>query len=448
MKKTVFSLFPVLLLLAFPAVALADTSVDSTTIVRFYQDDRPGLAKENYIPATQFLGVDADQLGDGNLSLHFYGWGRVDLREKSYNKNYTEGSLTYGYLQYRFDQADARLRAGRFFVNEGIVNEQVDGVSARTDLPFGFGVSAFGGAAVHTVSIPGENSDGKGNEIYGGRVNYRYAGMLELGLSGVYESMAPNLNDPANQWLAQAGYFGDRRLVGGDIWLSPHRMVELMGRSSYNTETKGVAEHSYLLNVKPRNDWTITGEFNEYRERSLFYSSLMFASLTSSLNEKSRSAGGRVSYKLAKTVEVTADYKHYTRDIGEAARFGGDLRFTIMENAVRTGIGYHYLRSGPDFAVIPSASSSGSFHEVRAWAMRDSKTYFAAVDAIGYFFKQNINGKSSAWEFITSLGYHLTPDLVLSGDISYGQNPQFNDEVKGLLRLTFNTNIAGKGGTK
>ena len=80
--------------------------------------------------------------------------------------------------------------------------------------------------------------------------------------------------------------------------------------------------------------------------------------------------------------------------------------------------------------------------------MHDTKTYFASADAIGYFFKESINNRDSAWELIGSLGYHITPGLAISGDISYGQNPQFDDELKGVLRLTFNTNITGKGGTK
>ena len=40
------------------------------------------------------------------------------------------------------------------------------------------------------------------------------------------------------------------------------------------------------------------------------------------------------------------------------------------------------------------------------------------------------------------------PNLVLSGDISYGRNPEYLDETKGLLRLTYNLTLDGKGGKK
>ncbi|HEY4743374.1 MAG TPA: hypothetical protein VIH45_01860 [Desulfuromonadaceae bacterium] len=441
MKKLLYRFFPALFLLALPAVGQADTAVDSSTLLRFSQDSRPGFSTKTFVPATQFLGLDVDKLGDGKLSVHLYGWGRVDLADKSFNDKQTGGSLTYAYAQYRLDQANGQVRVGRFFVNEGIVNEQVDGLHVRTDLPMGFGISTFGGATVHTAHQLGLGTDGKGDGIVGGRLNYRYKGMLELGLSGVYESNAPTVNDPR-----VSSIFSSHRLIGGDVWLSPHRMVEIMGHTSYNTETDGVAEHSYMLNIKPIAHLVLTGEFNEHREANLFSSSLLFATFVQNLNERSRSAGGSASYELNKMTEVAADYKHYSRDIGEADRFGGDVRFALMDKQVRTGVGYHYLRAGTNFAIAGTAS--GSFHEVHGYALQDTKTYMASLDAIAYIFKENINNKSSAWEFTGSLGWHISPALILSGDLGYGKNPQFVDDLKGLLRLTYNMNYTGKGGTK
>jgi hypothetical protein len=448
MKKVFCRLLPALFLAAVPTAALADTTVDSTTLLRVFQDSRSGFEKRTFVPATQFLGVEADKLGDGNLSAHLYGWGRADLADKSFNSDQLNGSLTYGYLQYRFNAANAQARAGRLFVHEGIINEQVDGVSARTDLPYGFGVSAFGGATVHTAHLLDENTDGKGDGIFGGRVNYRYGGLLEVGISGVYETKAPVMTDPL-----LAGRFGDRRLVGADLWFSPVRMVQLMGHTSYNTETAGVAETSFLLQVKPLKDLTLSGEFNDYHDRDLFYSSALFATMPSmlnagNLNQQSRNFGGKASYALDAKTEISADAKHYTRDIGKADRFGAELRYNLPDGKLRAGMGYHYLRASSDFAIVPSSTSSGSFHEMRVFAMRDTKTYQVSLDVIDYLFKKEIVGKDSALEVLGSLGYHLSPDLTLSGDLSYGSNPLNTDELKGLVRLTYSKTIAGKGDPK
>lgn len=449
MKKVLSRLLASLSLVALPAAAhAADGSVDSTTLLRFSQDSRPGVSSRTLLPATSFLGLDADKLADGKLSAHFYGWGRADLADKSFNENQADGSLTYGYLQYRFGAANAQARAGRFFVHEGIINEQVDGVSARTDLPYGFGVSAFGGATVHNARIPGTASDGKGDGIFGGRVNYRYGGMFEIGLAGVFESDAPTMADPN-----LAGRFGSHRVIGADLWYSPISKVAFMARTSINTETGGVAEQGYLLTVKPLKDLTVTGEFNDYQDRDLFYSSALFAAMPSmlsgnNLNQESRTLGASASYQLNSKFELTGDYKHYTRDIGKADRFGGELRCTLPDAALRTGGSYHYLRSSADFAVVPTSDASGSFHELRAYAMRDTKSYFASLDVIDYLFKRDIDGKKSALELYGSLGYHLTPNLALSGDLSYGSNPQNSDELKGLIRLNYSMKLAGKGDSK
>ena len=452
MKKVLKRMLAAVSLLALPAAALADGSVDSTTLLRFNQDARTGQEAKTYVPLTQFLGVDVDKLGDGNLSAHLFGWGRLDFSEHydtpGQKESSMDGRLTYGYLQYRFQSANAQARAGRFFIHEGIINEQVDGVSARTDLPYGFGISAFGGANVHTTHIPNESSDGKGDGIFGGRVNYRYGGLLELGLSGVYESKAPVLTDPT-----LAGRFGDHRLVGADLYFSPYQMVQLMGHSSYNTETSGFAEQGLLLQVKPVQSLALSGEFNDYHDRDYFYSSALFAGMPSmlsgnNLNQQSRTYGGSASYSVNDKAELSADAKHYTRDIGKADRFGGELRYTLPEGALRAGLGYHYLRASPEFAVLATPDPSGSFHEMRVFAMRDTKSYMASLDVIDYLFKKEINSKGSAWEMAGSLGYHLTPELALSGDLSYGSNPQYSEEWKGLFRLTYSTKIAGKGDTK
>lgn len=437
MKKSLCRLLSLASLLALPVAAgAADYSVDSTTIFRIEQRDVSGSAKQNIMPATQFLGLDADKLADGNLSVHFYGWGRADLGDKSYNNDTVDGSLTYGFLQYRFKEANADIRAGRFFVREGIVNEQVDGVSAHTDLPLGFGLSAFGGANVHTKHLFGENSDGKGDAIFGGRANYRYKGLLELGASAVYESNAPTLLNHTN---------GNHRLLGGDIWFTPHKMIEVIGHSSYNTETKRIAEHSYLLNIKPVQDLVLSGEFNEQHGLSYFNSSALFTSLpTFNPAENSRSLGASASYQLTKVVGLVADYKHYTRDRGNADRYGALIKLSLLNNAVRSGFGYHYLRAGSGFAI--SGTPSASYHELRGYIMTDTKTWFAALDALGYLFKEKIFNEKAAWELAASLGYHITPALALSGDISYGRNPDFTEETKGLVRLTYAMTFEGKGG--
>jgi hypothetical protein len=269
-------------------------------------------------------------------------------------------------------------------------------------------------------------------------LNYRYKGVLELGASGQYETNAPTLiNFPSV----------NHRLVGGDVWFSPHKSVEIMGHTSYNIETKGVAENTYLVNVKPLHHLVLTGEYNEHRERNYLYSWTLFSGAALDPAERSRSLGGSASYGISKAVEVAADYKRYTRGIGNADRYGADIKLSFLDNTVRSGLAYHYLRAGKEFAI--SGTPSASYHELRGYVMHDTKTYFAAVDVIGFIFKEKVFDEKAAWEAMASLGYHLTPALAVSGDFSYGRNPQFTEEAKGLVRLTYNNMFfESKGGKK
>lgn len=418
-------------------VLAADVTVDSSTMFGMSRRDVTGGSKETLLPATQLLGLTADKLADGNLSLHLYGWGRADLADKSYNNDKNSGNLTYGYLQYRFSQANANIRAGRLFVHEGIVNEQVDGISARADLPMGFGLSAFGGATVHSANLNNEKTDGKGDGIFGGRANYRYKGLLELGLSGIFESSAPTLvNHPV----------GEYRRVGTDIWITPVKTIDIIGHSSYNPETEKFAEHTYLLNYRPIQKLVLTGEFNLYNEQSYLFPRATFSTTVLNPNDKSSSTGLSGSYEINKNLELALDYKHYTREFGSADRFGGETRVNYKDNTIRGGIGYHYLNAGEGFAV--GTNPSASYHELRCYVMRDTKSYFAAIDLLGNFFREKIYGENSALEANTSIGYHFTPAIALSGDLSYGRNPQFTEEAKALLRLTYNMTYTGNGGKK
>ncbi|MDD2366788.1 MAG: hypothetical protein PHN84_11545 [Desulfuromonadaceae bacterium] len=438
MKKVCCVLLSALSIVSTSAIALAaDVSVETTTLLGIAQRDVSGASKENILPATQFFGLQADSLADGNLSLHIYGWGRTDMGDRSYSTDKNSGNLTYAYVQYAPDYANASVRAGRFFVREGIINEQLDGLNARTDLPAGLGLSVFGGATVHTAKLVGEGSDGKGDTLYGGRLNYRYRGMLEVGVSGVFESEAPELiAHPA------ANY----RRIGADVWLAPLKTVDVIGHSSYNPETKKMAEHSYLLNYKPAREIVLTGEFNQHLEQSYLYAWTMFSGATLNPDYRSTSFGLSASYEINKALEVAADYKHYEREFGGANRFGGDMRVHYKDNTIRGGVGYHYLGADEGFSITPYTSAS--YHELRCYTMRDSKNYFTAIDLLGNFFEQKIYGKSSAWEANASVGYHITPGLALSGDLSYGRNPQFIEEVKTILRLTYNMNYPGIGGKK
>jgi hypothetical protein len=410
-----------------------DWSVYSTTLLGIEQRAVPGFADQTMAPAIQFFGADLNKLGDSNISMHMYGWGRVDLADKSTNEGRTDGDLTYAYMDYRFPRANGEIKGGRFFINEGVAIEQIDGVSAKADLNKYFTLSMFGGAPVKLDWT----KNNKGDYIAGGRTSYRLAGILELGVSGLYEGEVTL--DTAT------GKKGNRPMVGGDIWFSPHRTVEVAGHTFYNVFTGGVAENSYLLSFKPLKVVTVTGVYNDQRFKDYFTFSNIHSLFNPFNGGETKSYGGGVTFVISRPFEITADYRHYKRisDVntdnnGNSDRYGVEARLTLLDKRLRSGLAYH--RSD-------GASGFNGYDEVRGFCLYEISHYVGSIDAIGQFYRHSIYNRGNAFEVIASAGYHILPELALSGDISYGQNPQFDDDLRGLLRLTYtiNSKTADKG---
>jgi len=455
MKLRKFLGIQLLLLGVLPfTAAAAEVSVDSTTILRagVNTDNRSSLV----MPGTQYLGVDLDKLGDGNLSAHIYGWGRYDLNNLSFNNHRADGNLTYGYLQYRIPTANTDFRLGRMFISGGVANEQIDGLSIRSDLPLGFDISAFGGATVHNMHLGGSNRDGKGNYSAGGRLGYSVGGIFNIGISGVYETNAPNLTNYPNP----NHDLYNHRLMGWDVWFQPVKYLEMVGHSTYNPDADQFAEHLYRANVRPFGDnkLVIAGQYSWQKDWANIGNWIGFASPGSAYiganDHKTQIITAEATYVINDNVTISADYKHFQRDSvgrtaisqsGYANRYGADLTLNYFDNTFKNGISYHYLDAN-SAAFAPIGSNKASYHEIRVYTMRDTSTYFASLDLIGYFFKiDSWTYQDNSVEAIGSLGYHLNKNWALSGDISVGSDSTYKNEVRGLVKLTFNMNTADKG---
>lgn len=423
------------LLTVIPAPAFAaEFQGYGTSIFRFEQRATPGFEKKNVIPFTQFAGADVEKVAGGNLSLHLYGWERVDLADRSTNEKNSDGDLTYGYLDYRFPKANAHLKGGRFFISEGVAFEQVDGVSAGTDLPMGFAVAVFTGAPVKLD----RGSNTKGDFIAGGRGSYRYAQMLEIGLSGLHES--GGIYDPAS------GVKADRQLVGADLYLSPTRRYELSGHTFYNTATEGLSENSYQFLVRPVKNVTLSLLYNQADLMHYYAASNLRSLFNPDIGGKVRSYGGMVTWQIAAPVEVSVDYRRIARSSsldpdlnGDSDRVGADARFVLLEKKARSGLSYHR---------VAGAAGFNSYDELRGYFLYDNGRYIASFDGIGQRYQSRIFNSKDAFELIASGGTRIIPQLALSADLSYAQNPRLEDDLRGLVRLTFNFVKESKGANK
>lgn len=415
-----------LLLIASTALAGAETSLTGMTLVRFEQRSMPGFDKQSIMPVTQFLSLESSGFGDPNLSLHLNGWGRVDLADKSTDKS-SDGTLNYGYLRYQFAHANAEVKAGRIFVFEGVSSENLDGLFAKTQLANGFAISAFGGAPVH----PANSVDNRGDYITGGRFSFNAPSFLELGISTVYEKGL--ISGPLTKLR------DTRQLFGADVWFRPVAVADLKGRIAYDTVNQGIAEQSWLLALKTSSNSILALDYSQYEYKEFFAASSIRSLFNPDTPGGQKKAGISYTIQAAKPLELTAAFSHTEQDLtGSADRFGVQGRLNLFEDNGLTGLSFYRVNA---------PSGVNSYNEVRGYLLYAAAGYSASIDGILNLYDDPINGKKSGFEIQSSVGYRLIRDLNLSCDVSYARNPSYNNELKGLIRLSFNFN-SGKGTAK
>ena len=438
-----------------------DVTVTSTTLAQDWKQDTPGFTKASLAPITEFLAIDASKLGSEKLSMHLYGWGMKDMQDQSAIGGKSAGNLTYGYLQYSFDRANAELKAGRFTVNQGVGNEQVDGVSARTDLKGGFYVSAFGGTPVvfkNLSNLPQDQITLQRDVIFGGRLAWRMPKTGELGVSFLEDG-----SQPASDLTNQAADY-TRRQVGADIRLSPTSYFDFSGRTVFDVAKHPdalpgmdahpkIAEHDYQATVRFSDTLTATGNFVERNFYAYFAGSTMPSLFN--MNEKGlfRATGGNVTWGVTTGLQLVADLRRTDRELyGSTTRAGADLRYKFDSANLMVGAGYHKVNAFNVAMVdqqVPAFSLTHS--EARAWAIYEKGNLSASLDGIVFHYTDadlnpSLNGKGTETQLVGSLGYKLGEAFKVSGDLSVADTAIYTKQVMGLVRLEYRFGFASKGG--
>jgi len=425
-------LFPVLvaislllpLLLAGTSRA-ADLSVSSNTYLRYYQKEFTGGNKDTYAPLYEYLSADATNLGGTPVSFHFYGWGRVDLSDPSGGTSGKEsGDLGSAYLEYLHPKGNAQMKFGRFFFAEGVAAETIDGAFFKVKTPIGFGISGYGGAPVEHSIL--DNTD-VGSSIYGGRVFYNRSGVTEIGVS----------------YLKEKGPFEgeDREMYGGDLWLHVFGPVELTAQAAYNQATKGMASQRYALRVVPGSRFDISAGYEAYSYKDLFQTTLHPAFATPSIDntDKVQTIFGIMDWEVFSglTLELVAkNIKHDNDNPGNANRGEAGIRYAF--NGKRDVFGL-------SAAAVTADRDENEYQEYRGFITYSPSKFHLALDALAQQYKKEIDGKKHAYQVVASAGYKVTAYLALSGDLTYTQSPNYQDDYAGLLRATLELGTATGG---
>ena len=413
------------LLLAAPLHA-EDYSIsgESTTILRM----RTTYDKKDLYPLYEYLRVSmSDNRANGSgMSFYMGGWGRADLADRTPgDSNDTSADLQYAYLSYRPAKNNTVINLGRQFVSEGIATERLDGVYLRNDFLHGFGVSTFAGNSV----IQESSTRTLNPFVYGGRISKTDDKYYTLGLSALRSSVD-----------GDSTYRGE---AGADLWVRPFKQVDFSGRSTYNAITDGWMENSYALAYTPTEKMRIAADFSHINYYDYFYNMntnvFTFSTAIIDPNEKMTATGLTGSYSPVNNLTISADYKYRDYEIAKEAHYFGGAAIYSQPGSLSAGLSVHRMDGKIDRL---------RYTEARVYALKKFGGLDVSADFINVGYDTEINGVKNSFALTGSTGYTFNKKLRLGADFEYSKSPDFNSELRGLVKATyaFDAKIAAGGG--
>lgn len=408
--RLTWGLASALLLVSAPVMA-GDFSVsgEADTILRMRRD----FDKKDLYPLYEYLRVSmTNSLTDGgSVSLHAGMWGRVDLVDRSTSKR-ADLDLQYGYLSYRGAKSNTVVNAGRHFISEGVAAERVDGLYVRNDFAGGITTAAFVGKPV----LSGVK-DSESRSIYGGRISHSLPKYYTVGLSAVKS------DGGAGQYREEEGL---------DLWLHPLQGLDITGRSSYNSLTSGWMEHDYVLSYSPLQSLVLSANVSNINYRDYFHNMSVSAfQMMGGLlpaDEELTTLGGSATYEPIKNLRVGVDYKNYSYvKTGDADYYGGNASYAIPGNYT-TGLSVHRMDGTTDRL---------RYTEYRGFISKQIGRAEVVLDAIDVHYDRSLNGVRDSYAITGAATYDLNARLKFGANIEYSKNPDFDNEVRGLVRVTY-----------
>ena len=402
----------------------ADLTLSSKTYGLYYERELAGGQKDKYAPLYEYLSTDASNIGGKPVSFHFYGWGRVDLGDDT-GENGTSGEVGSLYMEYLHPEGNGQVKLGRFFMTEGAAVGILDGGFAKVTTPVGLGVSVYGGVPVE-YSIADNVDDG--SSVYGARLFFAKSGFVEIGAS----------------YLKENGDFQgkDLELYGGDLWLRVMKGVELTGQATYNQEASEMAYQRYAVRIVPGSTFDIVAGYESYTYKGLFQAALNPAFLSPSVNpnDKVQSIFAVLDWEFVPgwTLELSGkSIDHKEADPGDASRGGIGLRYTYNDKKDVAGL---------SAAFVSADRAENEYQEYRGFASYSPGKLRLTLDALTQLYEQAINGKDDQFQVVATAGYQLLASLQISGNLTYTQSPDFEEDWAGLIRLNydFGTSTGGK----
>ncbi|RMG60458.1 MAG: hypothetical protein D6713_02900, partial [Deltaproteobacteria bacterium] len=383
----------VAILLLFPYPGRTESyNIESKTYLLYFERDLPGETAK-FLPLYEYLSGNVEGITADGLSFHFNGWGRFDLGDDS-GEDERGGDLSSAYFRYLHPEGNGEVKAGRFLLTEGIAASRVDGIFLKGRTPLGVGVSLYGGLPVEGAISGAETGDFLG----GGRIFYEVNGLLEAGVSYLWED--GNFRD------------GDRSDLGVDIWLRPYTLLEFSGQAGYSFATSSLAFQDYLIRLFPAQGIQVGLTYEQYKYKGFFQPALnpAFASPALDLDDQVQVAGVFATGTFSESLSLTASLEvvsHESGKEGDANRYSlsGEYRFEEGESFV-----------GGSVAFVDADEGENEYSEVRGYGTLTYRGVRMTFDGLYQRLKEAIYGEKKSYQLTGGANYEIRENLAVRGE--------------------------------
>jgi len=102
--------------------------------------------------------------------------------------------------------------------------------------------------------------------------------------------------------------------------------------------------------------------------------------------------------------------------------------------------------AGLSAAFVSADRDENEYQEYRAFASYSPDKLRLTIDGLIQKYKQEINGKKNAYQVVVTAGYQIFAALQVSGNLTYTQSPNFENDYAGLVRVSYDlaTSTGGK----
>jgi hypothetical protein len=398
------------LVLSLLAAAAARADGSATTLF----DSRPYVRDGGYQESPIYESFSLFARSDGNdwlqdVRLVARGWGRLTLGPP-FDDHRTAGDVDSLFFEGRLLKRHLLIRLGRQLAVGGAVRAtQLDGVTARGLVGYGFGAEIFGGAPVQP-----RFGVSRGDALAGGRIFWSHAFDSEVGASFVY--------------ALRRGYLS-RKDFALDGSYTPLRTVTVSGLAQWSLEEKRLAEAKLQALWQVTQKIQLTADVQRTSPDLFLDRSSIFAVFAEEVRNE---AGGEVVWRILQPISLSADW-HWMRVEGGHGHRGG-ARATF-----RTRQGGSY---GAELLLLTEPDNG--YKQARLFAIRRlPRNLILTVDLDAYWLERQVNAQKRSFVATVSCGWAFHPswEAMLAG--SLGTTPYFERREELIARITYRFGLPG-----